>query len=313
MKAFITALRAIATLLVMNSHLDNVWPVSAIATGGSLGDSLFFWISGFCLFNIRGSYIEWLAKRLLRIYPAVLIVSFVTLLISAIGGAELIGRVYPTSYSFINAIVVFYVIYYPLRKIDGEKMVGLWVALAASVVLYFVAYSRLDLSKWSIESQPFKYIYWFQMFIIGGIFAGRMDGLEKVKWNKIALTSFSGMLFVLFYGLKIVLLKLEMMQFQCTIHAVEIAFICVFVCLMISMEDRLKKQEGKKSWKAVNLIGSLTLENYLVMDLIIRKAEKLSFPVSFLIVVVGIFTTAYSLHFVTGKINKMLLNKKVKG
>ena len=48
----IVYLRVIATFLITNSHFKNIWPISALASGGLLGDILFFAISGYCLSGI---------------------------------------------------------------------------------------------------------------------------------------------------------------------------------------------------------------------------------------------------------------------
>jgi len=43
-------LRAIAILLVVNSHLDRYYPVSHLATGRAIGNSLFFFLSAFGIY-----------------------------------------------------------------------------------------------------------------------------------------------------------------------------------------------------------------------------------------------------------------------
>ena len=42
-------MKVFAILLVFNSHCDPLYPVSYLATGGALGNSLFFIISGYLL------------------------------------------------------------------------------------------------------------------------------------------------------------------------------------------------------------------------------------------------------------------------
>ena len=43
---FLNLLRVFAVFLVFNSHCDALYPVSALATGGAMGNALFFVISG---------------------------------------------------------------------------------------------------------------------------------------------------------------------------------------------------------------------------------------------------------------------------
>lgn len=56
---FIIYLKALATMLITNSHFDTIYPISQLSMGGSIGNSIFFWVSGYCLANIksRGSIV----------------------------------------------------------------------------------------------------------------------------------------------------------------------------------------------------------------------------------------------------------------
>lgn len=81
-----TFLRFVAILLITNSHLDRLYPVSAMATGGQLGNSLFFMLSGFGLVasyrKKGGVFWPWLQRRLSRIYPPVLLVTLTAALVT---------------------------------------------------------------------------------------------------------------------------------------------------------------------------------------------------------------------------------------
>ena len=59
MFGFVIYLKALATILITNSHFDTIYPISQSSMGGSIGNSIFFWVSGFCLSNIksRGSIV----------------------------------------------------------------------------------------------------------------------------------------------------------------------------------------------------------------------------------------------------------------
>lgn len=47
MKQYINYLKCVAVLLVLNSHLDQIYPVSSLGFGGAMGNTLFFLVSGF--------------------------------------------------------------------------------------------------------------------------------------------------------------------------------------------------------------------------------------------------------------------------
>ena len=111
---YISMLRALATCLITNSHYGNVYPpfMSIVANGGLLGDVIFFSVSGYCLCNIKSSFLKWYTKRLYRIYIPVWII---TLLYLGIGAYNLSQHslvemlIYPTRYHFIRSIILLYI------------------------------------------------------------------------------------------------------------------------------------------------------------------------------------------------------------
>lgn len=69
----IDILKFIAALVITNSHMELLYgKYSALATGGAIGDVLFFFASGFTLFLGRmGRFDNWYKRRINRIYPTV--------------------------------------------------------------------------------------------------------------------------------------------------------------------------------------------------------------------------------------------------
>lgn len=69
----IDILKFFAALLITNSHMELLYgKYSMLATGGSIGDVLFFFASGFTLFLGRmGRFDNWYKRRINRIYPTV--------------------------------------------------------------------------------------------------------------------------------------------------------------------------------------------------------------------------------------------------
>lgn len=69
----IDILKFIAALVITNSHMEILYgKYSAFATGGAIGDVLFFFASGFTLFlGAMGRFDNWYKRRINRIYPTV--------------------------------------------------------------------------------------------------------------------------------------------------------------------------------------------------------------------------------------------------
>lgn len=70
----IDIIKFIAAIIITNSHFGNIYPSSLqpLATGGAIGDALFFFCSGFTLFlKPIGRFDNWYKKRISRIYPTI--------------------------------------------------------------------------------------------------------------------------------------------------------------------------------------------------------------------------------------------------
>ena len=68
-------LRALAMILIINSHLDNYYPVRHLATGGMIGNALFLMLSSLGLYlswHKKGQedLAQWYGRRMARIYPS---------------------------------------------------------------------------------------------------------------------------------------------------------------------------------------------------------------------------------------------------
>ena len=144
MISYITVLRALAAMLITNAHYTGIYPTDIIANGGLLGDVIFFAVSGFCLCNVKKTFPKWYLHRLLRIYPAVIIVTALYLILgfySWEGGlAEGVKWfLYPTYYHFVASIVVLYIPFYFIMKMvekngaGGGRMIKLSVLIVAIV------------------------------------------------------------------------------------------------------------------------------------------------------------------------------------
>lgn len=70
----IELLKFFAVMLVFNSHMDALYgKYSFLATGGAIGDTLFFFASGFTIFLGRlGRFDNWYKRRIKRIYPSLI-------------------------------------------------------------------------------------------------------------------------------------------------------------------------------------------------------------------------------------------------
>ena len=324
---FLTLLKALATLIVMHSHCDELLPIPALATGGSIEDSFFFAVSGFALYySVDKEAGDYFKKRVLRVYPAIVIGTLIVMMVMSgvpdfkmickFNDFTLFGAVktflFPTNYHFISAILVLYIIYFVCLHNRGVQknriLIGVMIALACAYAIAYLTY--LDTSKWSIESEPFKYLYWAMAFIVGGLCRGYYDNLKDLVSDKKKMFGIcSGILFALFYAVKLLLAKLQLMQFQFVIQIIELLFLFCFIVWLIGYEERLKKYSEGRLWKAVDFLGSITLENYLFMDMVIMimYTNQIPFPINWILVFPVTFIFSFILHQTVRLIEKRLL------
>lgn len=320
MYQFITLLRSLATLLVIHSHCDRLLPIPALATGGSIGDSLFFIVSGFCLYHVKRPFLPWLKKRLLRIYPAVWMVSLFDLLMWQpenlnFGGGVIHKFIFPTDYSFITAILLCYLVLYPLMTCSANRHRTVIIVEIVLLAVYLVSYfTWLDLSRWSIESGNFKLIYWMMMFFGGCLLASCYEtlthALQRMKNRKLLISGciFS---FFLFYLVKVLLGRIENgYRFQGVIHLIEIIFLTLLIVICVCYEETWRSNKNTVIWKVITFCASITLENYLIMDRVIARVARWPFPVSYILAFVAIFFISYWMHRMTLMLTKRANSKR---
>lgn len=116
-------LKMLAVFLVMNSHMSICYPkYGFLASGGAIGDALFFFVSGFTLFLGRHMRFDnWYKRRISRIYPS--IIATAILACSLWGNTDSIGDILlGKRYWFIGCILIYYVLLYPIKVIKDGKL-----------------------------------------------------------------------------------------------------------------------------------------------------------------------------------------------
>jgi len=193
-----TFLRAVAILIVFNSHLDLYYPRARFATGGAVGNALFFALSTFGLVLSSRSkpipFPEWCTRRFLRIYPAIwvaLVLYWLPLeFLSSFGPRPdfltLLGNFFYPSWWFVQLLLAFYPIAYALTKCNRPASIAWWL-LGISGMYFVVYFCCLDLSRWSVETLPFKTISCLLSFVLGAWLALRDPAIEYRGWRDLAL------------------------------------------------------------------------------------------------------------------------------
>jgi hypothetical protein len=166
-------IRFLAACLIINSHFDLLYPWPFLATGGGLGNALFFFASGYGLTassrRKQRPFPEWYHRRLLRIIPSVLVLMLVYPLLKATLWSwpwHAYDFTHPTwpflrialKITFLQVLLAAYFGYYVLLR-SRVGMKGYLLILAGSFIPTLYVYcSFLNLDTFSMETEPFKWI-----------------------------------------------------------------------------------------------------------------------------------------------------------
>ena len=166
-------------LLITNSHFGGLYPTgfSSLATGGTIGNALFMFCSGYALYfslmkakkseivksKIR-KFSDWYLKRVLRIFPSVWL--FRVFQVLALGVTFQWTMVYLPGYWFLNAIIVFYVLFYFVILYAETRLPHVIIFLLIPFLILFFTQPNFS-TEFIIEQtgHPYK-IHWFYYFSI---------------------------------------------------------------------------------------------------------------------------------------------------
>ena len=297
---FVTVLRALAAMIITNSHYVGIYPTDLIANGGLLGDVIFFAVSGFCLCNVKQGFPTWYAKRVTRIYPQVILITLLYLfvgIISVDSKGWLYFLVYPTNYHFVASIILLYIPFYFIMKLDKLKQnvhfVFLGVLLAQVLVYIFL----VDKTSYNIDTvrAPFIRFIFAEAMLLGAYFRINLDRFKDknrlINW--LLLVFFAGVYFVS----KIAFSKWQSIsRFQLANQAALLVLLYFVFCCFAGIDSRLERLP-KPVKKIIEFISEITLEIYLVqIGIIPFFAERFRFPVNWVLLTATIIAGAFVLH-----------------
>lgn len=283
-------LRAVAILLITQSHLDGLYPVPMLATGGALGNALFFMLSGYGLAKRSphgsqagspGRFWPWLHRRLTRLYPS-LWLTVLVLGVLAQGhwqtwqwGDYLRELIYPTRFWFISAMVLFYLLIYPvLTRSWLRQHLGRWLLLLAGV--YLAAYvTVVDMAYFSVEGPGgFKWIYYFALMRLGVHLADAQDDATPPRRRDV--WALGGCL-AGFFALKAVFSQGWLLPAQCL--AQWILLPTVVYALRVARSPRVTLAMAHPAMAPIVLfLAGTTLEIYLTQSFLYRLPWLVALP-----------------------------------
>ncbi len=302
---FATVLRCLAACIITNSHYTGVYPTDLIANGGLLGDVIFFAVSGFCLVNVKGNFFQWYGKRLLRLYPAVLLITLAYLLAGLFTAPENAAGwlrlfIYPTNYHFVASILFLYIPFYFVMRIQKLRenipllSAGLCVVwLLVYILIYDRSYYHID----TVREPMIRFLFFFSM-LLGAYFRISKDRFlnRKCVWAWVLLPC----LLAGYFASKLLFVRMERLaDFQLVNQIVLFALLAVLFRCFASVDGKLERLPRVLK-RVIEFVASITLEIYLVQISLIPKLNIFPFPLNWLFITGTILLLAWILHKLTG-------------
>ncbi len=298
---FITCLRALAAIVITNSHYTGVYPTDLIANGGLLGDIVFFAVSGYCLFNVKGSFPKWYGKRIYRIYPPVIIITTIYLVTGAydLNKFSFLGWfIYPTNYHFIGSIIFLYILYYIVMKVQVLRnhlelvMFGVFIVwLSIYIFVYDKSYYHID----NVYEYIIRFLF-FESMLLGAWFRKEDKKFRNTK-HKVLLFLASVVTASVYFASKILFVRFEKIAFLQILNPIAIFITLFFVFAFFSSVDSKLEQLPKALKAIIKFLSDITLEIYVVQVPIIAFIKPIGhFPLNWLAITVSIVVSAWLLH-----------------
>lgn len=300
---FIDVLRAIATLLITNSHFEVVYPIKALATGGLLGNSVFFIVSGFCLSSLKDDLFHWFGKRIIRIYPACTIITIISVVFgSGLSGVSGFFRyfIYPTGYGFVEKIIGLYIPYYFICKYGIKKRSNYCQCFCVFVILVACVVVGITNTKNS------EWLFYLALMLTGALYKETIQIIGQKKFKVAGM--YSILLLIIYYAIEYITKKDKTLDDIRPFNYI-ILFACVafgFLFFM-SYENFWRKKPVHKGYKLIKFLSNRTLEIYLVQVLLIPRFPAIKFPFSVLILTGEIIIGACILKFASDSLTEKLI------
>ncbi|MBR0703711.1 acyltransferase family protein [Bradyrhizobium diazoefficiens] len=298
----IDAIKALAILLVTQSHLKAFYPIRELATGGLLGNCLFFFASSYVisvgLIGRPEQFGAWYVRRLTRIYVplwtvTLLLVAFRFIRVDTVGEA-VSAFVFPGMYWFLPSIALLYVPCYLMICYGTQR--ALFLSAGATTLAYAITYFVVvDFDRWSAEDHVvLKTLFYFGV-MIAAIYLAKFD---SPKLSRLGLRSALGLTaayFLFLAGLKAS--GLYVFQGGANVLA------CLWVVAVYKTLSDPRFETAIKTYLGlpVKTLSKLTLHIYLVQVPLIEGfgLEGLAFPLNILIFILILITGASILYRAT--------------
>lgn len=294
----IDLIKFLAVFLVMNSHMGECYPkYQFLATGGAIGDSLFFFVSGFTLFLGSKSlrFDEWYKRRIKRIYPSILAVAII--------GATVFGRddsffdvIMAKRYWFIQCILVIYPFLFLAKEYVTKQLLLLGILTILALGIFPFVHEG-EYLFWG--AGYYRWGVYLVFMLLGAIMGKERERFKQMNiWLAISLTllcvaAWYGIIY--FFGIF-------------SLHIISILpmmGVVVFTYCIGRSKLFERVMHSKCIGSLLIVIGSLCLESYLIQNMIITEMWNNVFPLNIPVIMALVLIAAYVVKILANLITQI--------
>jgi len=307
---FIYFVKIIAIILITTAHYEKVYPANIsdlLASGGNLGNTLFFISSGFLIDVSRTkNFFRWIIQKYFRLFLGVWLIYIFLWVISIKEITEnnffnlvILG----SEYHFIGRLFVLYFIGFLILKVDALYNNLFYLGLF-SIIIQLLLYISFDKSIYSIDSigGPMINFLFFNSFIIGILLRKMARPIIGYRLILFSILFFS---LIAYFIISILLRNGSILEFQ-IISPFSLLILSFFIFNSLwTIEFNFLDTSHKSRFLAIKL-SSITLEIYLIQIPFISILNIGPFPINFLFVSFSILFLAQILHIIVNSVHKIL-------
>jgi len=310
-------LKFLAIFLIINSHMSHYYPIASFGSGGSLGNAIFFMLSAYgLLFSFRKknkTFNDYYIHRVKRLYsPIWVALTFMILPISFYFGEfetkELltwVGFYFYPPFWFIQILLFYYFVgFFLMYKYSDQRF---FKFLFVSLIIYIINYFSLDFTNFSLESVPFRFIFYFIVFIYGFYIANNFYKIYYKGYKDILILF---VLFICYLIFKLIIGKGYLVEIQFVIHILTISIIFYLFKINNSSYIQSFMKSNKYISRQINYLGGITLEIYIVHAILfnhIFPRLDFNFPINVIMSFILAFLLASILSLLTQSIQRKIL------
>lgn len=308
----ISLLKCLAALLITNAHLGPFYPehFKFLSFGGALGNSLFFFCSGWSLAGgvMKTDFVHWYLKRATRILIPVWTFMLITycILVNTYHWNQMLQ----TPYWFLNAILLFYIPYYFIVKYVPKWILPICASLYLGCIIEF---ELIPHNCWMLEeSVNDVYVhYWFySLIMLLGSYYRLMSktiitSINSAKRNIINYAAITLISFLIYMGVKYYIIHITSpnYNFQLFLPILLVVFAVSFYNLSLHL---FRVWPSVCNNKVVNFMTSITLEIYVVQFTTSHYLVHLPFPIGLICNIFMILICAKILNLISSHIIKTI-------